>query len=1252
MLLLNKKMEVSVGGLGDLGDLPPIDVGDTPQQVGTTSERFLPVAVRGAGRIADSRPRDALEEGGSEDNGGSEGVGDEEDGEGKAMEGGVEMVEGAGGKMRWTKEEKVMVWECFAMTGGVRRENYIERTTDLYNERSQRQRNKNSVFSQIRGIGFGGLTMMERGEIEKRVRAAKEEEERVMAEGRAMFEDSNGEEEGFWGFEDEEWEEGQVENRGEGVDGQVAVEARENDERMEEADEVVSDQEGRQEVDFVVEMPDERRVDADPRVVMEARVDSWTEADGSVRCLKEDEKKVLAMLRDVQKGDKWENVPNLRAAERKRVRAEVELVDGLMHNLIRPNMDVSGINRLLYAAGVVVAKRLGLRFGNSKKAEERKPWWQRRIEGNIVRWRKDLARVEEIRKGSKVRDKVKSELEKRYQMTDRGALAVSGFLKNKIHAGSVKIRWYVEKRVARRQNNLFQNNQRQLYKELGGDAKGRTNDIPDAAESREFWGNIWSAEIEHDRDASWLNDIKEMFADVAAQEDVTIEMDDVRKGIRRMANWKAPGPDGVRGFWFKRLPSLHSVLRDALQVCVNRGEVPAWMVKGRTVMIQKDPAKGTAVSNYRPIACLPLLWKLLTGIFAGKIYDHLQVNNLLPDEQKGCRRKSRGTKDQLLIDKAVLREARAKQRYLSMAWIDYRKAYDMLPHSWILETLELIKVANNIDSLLRGSMKDWKTELTAGGTSLGEVTIRRGIFQGDSLSPLLFVVAMIPLTLLLRREKLGYQFGPEGRRTSHLLFMDDLKLYAKDREELGKLLEVVRVYSRDIRMEFGLDKCAVLEIRAGVKGDWDGFELPDGQMIKEVDENGYKYLGVLEGASIKTKQMKELIRKEYLRRVRLAARSRLYAGNLISAVNVWAVSVVRYTAGVLDWSAGEVKKMDRKTRKLLTMNGAFNMQSSVDRLYIKRKAGGRGLISVEECVRTEEASLREYARDSDEWMLKVVADGMVPGESKVDYKVRMERERLERLKTKTLHGKFFNETEQVADERSWQWLRGGFLDKRTEAFVCAAQENALKTRCYNATILHQEGDVKCRMCGKSAETVGHVMSACDKLAQRDYKRRHDRMGLRIYWELCGKYGIKRTERWFEETPDAIRVNNDGRYEIWWDKKVITAKVLEHNRPDVVVIDREKKRWTMVDFSVPFDANVVAKELEKTRKYEQLATEVTREHRVTTAVIPIVVGALGTVSRNLAGGLKRLGIGDVLGGLQMSAIIGTSAILRKVLCTNA
>ena len=309
-----------------------------------------------------------------------------------------------------------------------------------------------------------------------------------------------------------------------------------------------------------------------------------------------------------------------------------------------------------------------------------------------------------------------------------------------------------------------------------------------------------------------------------------------------------------------------------------------------------------------------------------------------------------------------------------MAWIDNRKAYDMLPHSWILETLGMTKVAKNIEDLLKRSMADWKTLLTGNGKTLAEVEIRRGIFQGDTLSPLLFVVAMIPLTLLLRRKEMGYRFGESGRKINHLLFMDDLKLFGRNRKEIESLCTVVHKFSTDIGMEFGMDKCAVLEMRQGGKVKCEGIELPDGKVMKEVEEDGYKYLGVLEGVGLRNAKIKELVRTEYLRRVKLVAGSKLYAGNMVRAVNAWAVSVVRYTAGLLDWKEQELRALDVKTTKILTMNGAFHMRSSVDRLYLKRNVGGQGLISVEDCVRKEELGLREYVRASDEWMLKVIAE--------------------------------------------------------------------------------------------------------------------------------------------------------------------------------------------------------------------------------------------------------------------------------------
>jgi len=347
---------------------------------------------------------------------------------------------------------------------------------------------------------------------------------------------------------------------------------------------------------------------------------------------------------------------------------------------------------------------------------------------------------------------------------------------------------------------------------------------------------------------------------------------------------------------------------------------------------------------------------------------------------------------------------------------------------------------------------------------------------------------MIPLSILLKREKLGYSFGPDGKLINHLLFMDDLKLFGRNEKELKGLVDLVSVYSRDIGMEFGLDKCAVLVIRQGAKVKTEGIVLPNGDLMKEVDESGYKYLGVLEGADIKNKEMKEKVRKEYLRRVKLLAKSKLYGGNLIKGINAWAVSVVRYTAGILEWSERELKGMDVKTRKILAMFGVFHIGSSVDRLYRKRKEGGRGLISVVDCVRVEELALGEYVDRSEEWMLKVVAGMMEVGETKLDYVTRVDSERRERLREKAMHGKFFRDVEGVADGRSWQWLRAGYLAKSTEAFICAAQEQALRTRLFRKTIVGEDVVAECRICGKAGESVGHLVSGCSGLAQRAYKR--------------------------------------------------------------------------------------------------------------------------------------------------------------------
>ena len=121
----------------------------------------------------------------------------------------------------------------------------------------------------------------------------------------------------------------------------------------------------------------------------------------------------------------------------------------------------------------------------------------------------------------------------------------------------------------------------------------------------------------------------------------------------------------------------------------NRVPIPVWMTTGRTVLCQKDPQKDNVVDNYRPIPCLPLMWKLMTGVITESVYKMLEDRDILPTEQKVCRKKSRGTKGQLLIDKKILTDCKKRKKNLAMVLVDYKKANDMVPHSWIVECLKM-----------------------------------------------------------------------------------------------------------------------------------------------------------------------------------------------------------------------------------------------------------------------------------------------------------------------------------------------------------------------------------------------------------------------------------------------------------------------------------------------------------------------------------------------------------------------------------
>ena len=203
--------------------------------------------------------------------------------------------------------------------------------------------------------------------------------------------------------------------------------------------------------------------------------------------------------------------------------------------------------------------------------------------------------------------------------------------------------------------------------------------------------------------------------------------------------------------------------------------------------------------------------------------------------------------------------------------------------------------------------------------------------------------------------------------------MDDLKLFAKNDQDLEGLLDTVKEFSNDIGMEFGLDKCAKASFVRGKLQKTSSINLDIDTAIRDLDpEETYRYLGVNEGDGINHASTKEKIRKEYYQRIRLVLKTELNSKNRIEAINTLAVPVVQYSFNIINWTLADLNRLDTKTCKLLTSNKMHHPKADVDRLYLPRSSGGRAMIELETSYKTTTIGMQKYLTVSNDWMIQLV----------------------------------------------------------------------------------------------------------------------------------------------------------------------------------------------------------------------------------------------------------------------------------------
>ena len=140
------------------------------------------------------------------------------------------------------------------------------------------------------------------------------------------------------------------------------------------------------------------------------------------------------------------------------------------------------------------------------------------------------------------------------------------------------------------------------------------------------------------------------------------------------------------------------------------------------------------------------------------------------------------------------------------------------------------------------------------------------------------------------------------------------------------------------------------------------------------------------------------------------------------------------------------------------------------------------------------------------------------------------------------------------------------MKRETESLIVAAQNHSIRTNLVKAKINKSQKDTLCRLYKKADESIDHVVSGCSKLAQKEYKRRHDNLGKIVHWKLARKCNFEAGDKWYEHEPENVLESED--YKIFWDISIQTDHVIKTWTPDFAVVDKTMRTCKIIDFSLP------------------------------------------------------------------------------------
>ncbi|KAK5972866.1 hypothetical protein GCK32_021223 [Trichostrongylus colubriformis] len=761
----------------------------------------------------------------------------------------------------------------------------------------------------------------------------------------------------------------------------------------------------------------------------------------------------------------------------------------------------------------------------------------------------------------------------------------------------------------------------------------------------------------------------------------------------RIKPWKATGPDGIQGFWWKNLP----VAKDRLKAwCIKvlrepREGIPRWLCRGKVVLIPKGKSVGLGPGDFRPIACLNTCYKVLTAMIANRI--SASIGDRFPREQVALRRGVWGCTHAHILDQTVCRDAIKHRMELHMLWVDMSKAFDSVSHGAIRWTVRQWGVPPAILTLLR---------------------------RGDTLSPLLFCLAIAPISGWLRsniepyKTKTGSGARSEGSlEVGHIFYMDDLKVYTTNWDHLVRAKEGVQRVAEQLGLRMNPSKCAVKSLNAA-----GGEQIGVGEIPLLGSSSFYKYLGVEQAALVLMNEVWPRVQRNAWETAVRIMNSNLTARQKVAGYNQTVVPKLKYAISCVIFGMGrlcslrkQARAFDMRVRKLLVESRMRFGHSCFARLYVAKEEGGLGLKSVEEemertivyswCYMASNADflvpyqLAESLRASHKRSLTsdfqsvLAANGLegkvtrtlltfieVEGRSYSSatsaaraicslIRRKWAHTHLEEWKKRGVASRVLEDPEnlfQICPKDSFLWSSKGWVSSEVLRNVWAVQEGSLLTRA-SAPRRADQATATCRMGCPMRETAEHIVSCCNHWRTNIMVERHDDVARVIYYSLKKKYGLKSI---VSNTHEPHVLEGPG-VEIHWNNPVRTSESLKHNRPDILVWDKREKRIWIIEISISWYTRISRQEKRKFLKYgvnstlpedtdpeefrpgPSLKAVLQKDRQSRVDVVPIVLGTCGECTPSLRQYVQSLRLPDetnfIIEKLERCAVLGTNRLVK-------